>query len=305
MTPEFKRAGLCVYLLEPDYGADGLPTEQSLAEVFDLTYDLAASCAAESIYATGFGGIAEAVAKSCFGNMIGFAFADVISVDELTRKRPGAFVVALDRELEGRRLLGHTTEEKFIYCNGEQIGLDSLVCAWSAPLERVFPTRPKKERSLRCKNPPVFVCAERHTVLRPDKIRASARGYPCVPGYQLRIRQRARILGSGRRAGRARAAQPYAQSAGAVALRVGKSDRRGADTHVARRILGRRRAGRQRQIHHRGAAQPGDLRVGHAAARRPRRVDIGGSATVFRRWSKAVFCPADVSSPLWRRAVRR
>lgn len=182
VTPEFKRAGAGVYLLEPDMGDDMLPTERSLAEIFDIAYELASTGAADSIYALGFGGIAEAIAKSCFGNMIGFAFEDSIGADSLTRKRPGALIVATDRAPGKGVLLGHTVAEKFIYCNGEQIPLDRLARIWSAPLERVFPTKPESEAALAAQKPAAFTCTERHKITPPSKFARPRVVIPVFPG---------------------------------------------------------------------------------------------------------------------------
>ncbi len=182
VTAEFKRPGVGVYLLEPELGSDMLPTEQSLAEIFDAAFELASTGAADSIYAVGFGGIAEAVAKSCFGNMIGFRFAEHMDAADLTRKRPGALLVATDRDPGRGVLLGHTTDEKFIYCNGEQIPLDRLASVWSEPLERVFPTKPKCEPELAAQKPPALTCGERYKVTPPARFARPRVVIPVFPG---------------------------------------------------------------------------------------------------------------------------
>jgi phosphoribosylformylglycinamidine synthase len=182
VTPEFKRPGVSVYLLEPELGADMLPTGQSLAEIFDTAHELASAGAVDAMYATGFGGIAEAIAKMCFGNMIGFRFAEQIITESLTRKRPGALIIAADRAPDRGVLLGHTVSEKFIYCNGEQITLDRLVHLWSAPLERVFPTKPEGEAEHAAKKPEAFTYTERHRVTPPSKFARPRVVIPVFPG---------------------------------------------------------------------------------------------------------------------------
>jgi len=182
ITPEFKRPGVPVYLLEPELGEDVLPTERSVAEVFDEAYRLAESGAAEAMYAVGFGGVAEAVAKMCFGNMIGFRFEADMDAGALAKKRPGALIVASNKKPKMGVLLGHTAAESFIYCRGEEIPLTRLAEAWGAPLERVFPTKPKCEPELIKKAPPAITCTERHKVAPPAKFARPRVVIPVFPG---------------------------------------------------------------------------------------------------------------------------
>ncbi len=181
-TPEFKRVNSSVYLLEPKYGGDMLPDAQSLTELFDYIHKLADEGSAESICALGFSGIAEAVAKCCFGNMVGFEFSSVMTADELTRKRPGAFIIAAKKPLDRGIPLGHTTDRGFIYCNKEEIFLTELADIWSAPLERVFPTKVADEERLAGIKPPALSCVTHHSVTPPAKFARPRVVIPVFPG---------------------------------------------------------------------------------------------------------------------------
>ncbi|MCL2518762.1 MAG: phosphoribosylformylglycinamidine synthase subunit PurQ, partial [Oscillospiraceae bacterium] len=127
ITPEFKKAGSNVYLLECKTDENNLPDFDNLRQLFDKVHKLASAGKLKAIYAVGYGGVAEAVVKMCFGNRIGFKF----SYDkDLFISKYGSFVVETDCELDGI-LLGHTTEE---------YNFDTLEAEWKKPLESVFPT---------------------------------------------------------------------------------------------------------------------------------------------------------------------
>ena len=83
VSPEFKAAGYKVCLLTPAYDENGLPETASLLETFDTVTELLRSGKAVAAYTPGMGGIAEAVMKMGFGNGLGFAFDDALTLDEL------------------------------------------------------------------------------------------------------------------------------------------------------------------------------------------------------------------------------
>ena len=85
-------------------------------------------------------GIAEAVSKMCFGNMLGVS----LKADEEILFSPefGGFLLESESELdfEGAGYLGEVIEELKIIVNSEEISLDKILENWKKPLESVFPS---------------------------------------------------------------------------------------------------------------------------------------------------------------------
>ena len=85
-------------------------------------------------------GIAEAVSKMCFGNMLGVS----LKADEETLFAPefGGFLLESESELdfEGASYLGEVIKEPKVIVNTEEISLDKILKNWKKPLESVFPS---------------------------------------------------------------------------------------------------------------------------------------------------------------------
>jgi phosphoribosylformylglycinamidine synthase len=92
------------------------------------------------------GGTAASVCKACFGNGFGFKFANELTNDELFAPLSGSLVIELadGAELSNDVLhydLGTVTNDAKITVNGKEIELSALLEKWTAPLEKVFPTK--------------------------------------------------------------------------------------------------------------------------------------------------------------------
>ena len=90
-----------------------------------------------SAYTPCYGGVAEAVMKMAFGNMIGVKFADGVTRDTLFGYNYGSFVVEATEDIDGI-LLGETTEETALVYGGENVCLEALLCGYEDKLESVF-----------------------------------------------------------------------------------------------------------------------------------------------------------------------
>ncbi len=89
------------------------------------------------------GGAAACVAKMCFGNRIGFQFAQGLSRETLFAPRAGALVAELSSQAVLERLdtvtLGHTTCRDAIELEGETRKVEELAQVWNGTLEKIFP----------------------------------------------------------------------------------------------------------------------------------------------------------------------
>ncbi len=140
VSPEFKAAGHTVVRLAPETDAEGLPDIASLLKVFEKVTSLLRSGRAVACYTPGFGGDAEAVMKMCFGNGLGFRFADDIELSKLFDYDYGAFLMELTGESEpGMTILGKTTADGAISLGADSIPLSELLNVYEGKLERVYP----------------------------------------------------------------------------------------------------------------------------------------------------------------------
>ncbi len=143
ISPEFKQVGNQVVLFLPEYDENGLPVYESLKKTFDAVEALIRDGNAKSAWALGYGGVAEGIAKMCFGNLMGFRFIKDIPDELMFNPVYGGFIV----ELNGKRrpqadceVIGLVADNNSIHLNnGEEISVKELLKATEAVLEPVFP----------------------------------------------------------------------------------------------------------------------------------------------------------------------
>ena len=150
VSTEFKKAGSKVVLIPLNRDDSGLPDFEQLDKNYTKinfaikSGKVLASCSIK------FGGIAEAVSKMCFGNMIGFAFEEIKDLGRLFTPGYGSIILEIPADEDPEelfcgleyRLLGYTDVKPRICINGISISLQEALESWKRPLEGVFPTRP-------------------------------------------------------------------------------------------------------------------------------------------------------------------
>ena len=141
MTQEFKAAEHNVYLLKPEYSADGLPTADSLKALYRTVFSLVQDKKIVAAYTPTYGGVAEGLMKMSFGNEIGVAISENVSMDELFGYNYGAFIVeaVAGAQIDGL-LLGKTTEAFAITYGAQTIDMKALYAEYENTLESVYPT---------------------------------------------------------------------------------------------------------------------------------------------------------------------
>ena len=141
ITQEFKSAGHNVYLLKPEYTEDGLPTAESLKKLYRTIFDMVQSKKIVAAYTPTYGGIAEAVMKMGFGNEIGFAFSDSVSMNDVFGYNYGSFIIeVVEGCVADGILLGKTTKDYALTYGNETVSMADLYGAYEATLEGVYPT---------------------------------------------------------------------------------------------------------------------------------------------------------------------
>lgn len=145
ISPEFKEAGHKVYLLKPELNDKGLPTGQSLKEIYGQVTDLMRSGAVKACYTPAMGGIAEAILKMSMGNGIGFIFNGVLTLDDIFGYNYGGFIVEADSDIGVGQLIGETTEKFALSRFGEELDLKELCKIYEDKLEPVYPCNIKTD----------------------------------------------------------------------------------------------------------------------------------------------------------------
>ena len=144
ISTEFKSADSQVIMITPEYDANGLPDFNSIKTVFDEVEEIISDGRAKAVWTIGYGGVAEGIAKMCFGNKLGFEFTSKLSAQQLFKPCYGAFIIELDGAAkQSENVIGVTKSEYKIMNFDYSINLDALQRTWEGKLESVFPCRIK------------------------------------------------------------------------------------------------------------------------------------------------------------------
>ncbi len=138
VSGEFKSAGHKVVILKPEYDKNGLPVTESLIALYNKVYDLITSKKAVAVWTPIGGGIAEGVMKMAFGNMIGFKYADGITLDEIFGYNYGSFIIELSDDTDCGTLLGYTTDDGKLTMGDDALLLSDLCKVYEDKLEPVY-----------------------------------------------------------------------------------------------------------------------------------------------------------------------
>ena len=153
ISNDFKAAGHRVLLIKPDTDSDGLADFKSLKKVFAEVTGLMREGRVYAAYTPGFGGIAEAVMKMCFGNGIGFEFEADLAPEEIFGYAYGAFLLEVDAETKvsaGNATvlnIGKTTDAGCISCGSECVTLEELADIYEGRLETVYTCNIETEKT--------------------------------------------------------------------------------------------------------------------------------------------------------------
>ncbi len=139
VSPEFKAAGHKVILLTPKEGDNHLPNPESLIAVFDQVTSLLRSGKAVACYTPGMGGIAEAIMKMSFGNGLGFAYNNKLSLQDIFGYSYASFLLEVTEDIDPEHTIGTVTQTAAITYGDESLDLKELLDIYENKLESVFP----------------------------------------------------------------------------------------------------------------------------------------------------------------------
>ena len=152
ISAAFQKAGSTVVLLPLPEEADTLlPNWPKLKAYYEAVFQMMENGRVRAASVVKEGGVAAAIAKMCFGNEIGFVFADHIRDEKLLfAPASGALILELndvtsiDGNLEAI-ILGETTDRSEIEIAHTAMPLEELLSAWTGTLEKIFPTQAEKK----------------------------------------------------------------------------------------------------------------------------------------------------------------
>ena len=146
VTPEFKKADNKIVRFCIPYDKYGKPVYEDAIKTYKQIHKMMKKGYIESAYAVGFGGTLEALAKMSFGNHLGIRLDEDVRIEDLTSKSYGAIVAEIKpkniKYIEiPSMFIGEVISEHAVEYKDEVIELEELYDAWTAPLEKVFPTK--------------------------------------------------------------------------------------------------------------------------------------------------------------------
>ncbi len=148
ISTEFKNTGSKAVLVRVSKDSNELPDFEQLDRTYTRIHELAQASKISAAHSVRQGGIAEAVSRMCFGNMIGFEFEN-IDAAELFMPNYGSIILEIsadeniDEMLEGLdySIIGRTSGKPVVSVNGSVIELSRMIDGWMQPLEKIFPTK--------------------------------------------------------------------------------------------------------------------------------------------------------------------
>ncbi len=139
ISPEFKAPGHKLYLLRHTPKADHTPDTDLLKSNFTKLSGLTADGKIASAYALGFGGLAEALAKSSFGNRIGAK----VNIDEesLFNLDYGTILLEAKEPIADPSFIeiGETISRPILNVNGTEMDIEKLYQANRARFNEIYP----------------------------------------------------------------------------------------------------------------------------------------------------------------------
>ena len=147
VSAEFKNAGSrVIYVPVPENKETLMPDWDKLTAMYRAVYALTDSGKVLSASVVKEGGAAACVCKACFGNGFGFAFAKELTNRELFAPLSGSLILELEDGAAPDESvlyyeLGTVTGDGTVTMGGKAVALQTLIDSWTAPLEKVFPTK--------------------------------------------------------------------------------------------------------------------------------------------------------------------
>ena len=148
VTATLKAPGQKLYLIKAARNGLGYYKKDHVLRVFKALKELHSRNELKNAAVVRGAGVAARVAQMCFGNALGFDFADDITEEELFSRTFGAVIVAIPNDgnavdkikMTGGKFLGTTTADPVFRYNGSEASAGAMAISFEGKLERIFPT---------------------------------------------------------------------------------------------------------------------------------------------------------------------
>lgn len=163
ISTEFKKVGSQVVLLKLRKDSNSLPDFEQLDKNYTRVHELAREDKILSAHSVRNGGVAEAISRMCFGNMIGIEIEKASQTADLFVSDYGSLLLEVDSKYNIDELfagldysiIGNTIKQSQIVfgergtvlSGGTVLELSKAVESWMKPLESVFPTKVSSKAS--------------------------------------------------------------------------------------------------------------------------------------------------------------
>ena len=160
ITPELKKAGDKLVQIEIERDEYDIPVYDDVSAIYDTVTSLMRDGKVRAAYAVDCYGAAPAAAKMAFGNGFGVAFDEQVPVKHLFRNRIGDLILEMEDGCEeileelipdNYRVIGTVTkadQEAAFSWQGSEVKEEDALRIWKAPLEKVFPTKASKDKTV-------------------------------------------------------------------------------------------------------------------------------------------------------------
>ena len=152
ITPEFKKAGSKIVLMEVPKNEYDLPEYDKVMDAYERFHADVQAGNIISAYALDSKGIAAAVSKMAFGNGMGVKIEHNIAPEDLFSVGFGNIIAEVPAEKVSSlgityTVIGEVTDKAAIEYKDMTISLKDAQDAWTSTLEKVFPTRSNVEQT--------------------------------------------------------------------------------------------------------------------------------------------------------------
>ena len=181
LSTDFKAGSHGVYLFKP---ADD--SFEAIRACWRQFHEYCKAGKVAAAWAVSGGGIAEGLMKMSFGNKIGFLASGNIDPELLFTKQYGAILAecteTLPSNIENVISIGNTVDKPAFYINGQEFSIESVMDAWEAPLESVYPTKTGKTGRIES-----ITCHERSPLVATEKFAKPRAVLAAFPGTNCEI----------------------------------------------------------------------------------------------------------------------
>lgn len=178
ISQEYKKAGSKLIYFPLVFDDNDLPDFDKLKAMYETVHSAIKDGKVLSATAVKGFGLAEVIAKSAFGNMLGAELNENVDKELLFNAPIGSIVVEASTAIDGGIEIGTVTDNGVLSACGEEIALSDAFCAWQKPLEKVYPSK----ADVKLDEPQTYSYTKRDITVASEKFAKPRIFIPVFPG---------------------------------------------------------------------------------------------------------------------------